>query len=228
MYAKTHGIIFISMLTLAILSPKTDISVYSKEVWTKEIKTTSGSMESRVDEKVQTGTKEDKREKWVGNISRKNDELRKLNGTIERIPCESTCKIQTLKDIGIRPEIAESLVNNCKKQNIEVVNCIKLWASIVVAESWWWKRCNKNWCFGILAKVQYSTVEEWVEDWVNRFWKYWLNQKNPSSFYSNSPNWNPKTRYCMSERQQDGSKLSYCKNWYKHAWDIFNKLDKKF
>lgn len=219
---KIHSLIFIMCIFFYMVSPDTSYPVRLEEVQAKEAKTETGAMASWVVTQIQVRGKEDwEKNKWWYRWSWtiKVDEWKK-----EHKKCDAECKIKTLKDIGIRPEIAESLVTNCKKQDIEVVNCIKLWASIVVAESWWWKRCNKNWCFGILAKVEYNTVEEWVEDWVNRFWKYWLNQKNPSSFYSNSPDWKPKTRYCMSERQPDGSILPYCKNWYNHAWSVYNKI----
>lgn len=206
---KIHSIIFLVCITLACISTafaKTpDSKPLSKKVEvTKTWATKTGVLVSLPNGKETKGT-------W---------------SQVNIWTCDAKCKIETLTKIGIRNEIAEALVNTCKKQDIAVVNCIKLWASIVMAESWWGNQCYKNWCFGILAKwVNYKTIEEWVEDWVKRFWKFWLNQKNPNSFYSNSPDWKPKTRYCLSENQPDGTVLPYCKNWHKHSWNTFNKLN---
>lgn len=224
MFYENHSKICISAFCISffgyLFSPSYTIPVSIQEVSAKEATTKTGSMESRVDAKIQAWGKEIKSEV----------PLQVWGSRIQKVPtCDADCKIRELTRLGIRSEISTALVTNCKEQDIEVVYCIKLWASIVVAESWWWSRCNKNWCFWILAKwLNYKTKEEWVKDWVKRFWKYWKNQKTPDSFYSNSPKWNPKTRYCMSERQPDWTMLPYCKNWHKHAWNIFNKLEKLF
>ena len=49
--------------------------------------------------------------------------------------CDVECKIKTLKDIGIRQEIAESLVNNCKAMADDPRKCVIVGASIVKNES---------------------------------------------------------------------------------------------
>jgi len=228
MYDKIHFLLLVSCIAFYFLSPDTDVPILTEDVQASEVystgKTTREKVESGVLSEVSIRGKENNNKENGGGNGDKS-KLKNKVWTWQVIWCDASCKIETLKDLGIRPEIAESLVNECKKQDIAVVNCIKLWASIVVAESGWWKWCNKNWCFGILAKVKYDTVEEWVEDWVKRFWKHWLNQKTPDSFYSNSPDWKPKTRYCLSERQPDWTMLPYCKNGHKHAWIIFNKLN---
>jgi len=217
-YSKLCISCFVLCISAYVFSSEKGMKISVNEVSAKETTTATGKTATGVSMEVQTWGKEDK-----PKVSLWTNRIQKIQ------TCDAECKIRELTRLGIRTEISTALVTNCKEQDIEVVNCIKLWASIVVAESWWWNRCNKNWCFGILAKwLNYKTKEEWVKDWVKRFWKYWKNQKTPDSFYSNSPKWNPKTKYCMSERQTDRTMLSYCKNWHKHAWNIFNKLDKLF
>lgn len=217
-YPKICISAFILCVICFLFSPKESSNVSIQEVSAKEATTKTGRVESGVLQKVQSWAKEDRKKETVQKVDKWSSNT--------WIDCDKDCKIRTLIDLGIRKEIAESLVNACKKQDIEVISCIKLWASISVSESWGWKRCNNNWCFGILAKwTNYKAITQWVEDWVRRFWKYWKNQKTPSSFYSNSPSWKPKTWYCLSERQADWTMLPYCKNWYKHSWNIFNKLN---
>lgn len=232
MYEK-YSYLCISAFCISILcfifTPEKGMKVYVPEVSAKEFTTATGKTKTGVSMEIPTWGKENSKKEWKWNSESTYKEYAVSSWSNATSNCDAECKTKELITRGIRDEIAHALVDSCKEQDIEVVNCIKLWASIVVAESWWWSRCNKNWCFWILVKwLSYKTKEEWVRDWVKRFWKYWKNQKTPDSFYSNSPKWNPKTRYCMSERQPDWTMLSYCKNWHKHAWNIFNKLEKLF
>lgn len=143
--------------------------------------------------------------------------------------CNQECKVKVLVKNGINETIAKTLVSECKKQDKEVVNCIKLWASISMAESGGWDRCYRNSCFGMWAwAIPYESIEEWVKHWVEKWGKYWYKQKNPSSFYSNKAWVLPRTRYCLSEIQPDWTHLGYCKNWYKHSWSLFNSINKEF
>lgn len=210
MYAnnKIHGIILISCVLCYLVSPKTDLQVSIQQVSATETKTETGAIQTGVVSTVQAWTKED---------------------TDQKMDCDTDCKVKQLVKLWISDKIAGSLVYTCKDTAKDPVKCIKLGASIVKAESGGGAKCYKNGCFGILAGgISYKTREEGVEDWVRRYNKFWHRQENPSNFYSNSPDWKPKTHYCLSEHQPNGTTLSYCPNWHKHSWDIFNKLSKKF
>lgn len=135
--------------------------------------------------------------------------------------CDLKCKIKQLEKAWIKPELASLLVYECKKQDIEVVKCIKIWASILWAESSWWNKCSQYRCFGV-SWIKFESYQEAVQDWVKRFWKYWFRQTTPSNFYSNTSK-KPTTHYCLSE-DSSGSTNS-CPNWYKHSWAVYNKLN---
>lgn len=216
---KENSIIIGICVILYLFSPSASIPVSIEEVQAKEIKTASGALESRMDETVSSSGKTDKKssmdswkQTWVGKV----------------LDCNADCKIKTLIEIGIREEIAESLFINCKALADNPVRCIKVWAFIVVNESWGWFKCrkaNRFSCFGIMVADKYKSFNDGVIHFVWKYNKYWKNQETPDSFYSNSPNWKPVTRYCMSE---DSSWLPYCKNWHRIAWSVYNKLSKSF
>jgi len=217
---KIHAIIFIIVCTFYVLTPEKGMKVSIEQVQAKEVTTKTGGVEKRVVQTVQTWGKEDWKKKQLHT---------ELAWWIPEKICEAQCKAKHLVSLGISERVAYSLVYSCKNSAIDAVNCIKLGASIVTAESGGGKKCHKNNCFWMGAwSIWYDSVEDSVEHWVSKYNRFWLNQKNPSSFYSNSPDWKPKTRYCLSEYQPDGTHLPYCKNWYKHAWNIFNKLEKLF
>ena len=201
---KIHSIIFILCVLFTLFSPPYNQSSAQQNV----IKEATGGMASWMVETVQDNWKKDKAPTnvWSGWQN----------------SCWVDCKQKQLEKAWTNPNIAPVLIAECKKQDIEVVNCIKIWASILWAESSGWNRCSKFNCFWVLWK-SFKSYEESVQDWVKRFWKYWYRQKNPSAFYSDSQWRIPKTKYCMSE-SSSWSKW-YCPNWHKHAWNVFNMLD---
>lgn len=234
MYDKTtiHFLLLVSCIAFYFLSPDTDVPILTEDVQASEVystgKTTWEKVESGVLSEVSIRGKENK-------IKLKNEiiwwKMEMSEWPIDeglQMGCDKICKIQTLKDIGIRPEIAESLVNNCKALADDPVNCIRIGSFIVVNESSGGNRCKKSNsynCFGMSVNVGYKSFNDGVIHWIGKYNRYWFNQKTPDSFYSNSPDWKPKTRYCLSERQPDWTMLPYCKNGHKHAWIIFNKLN---
>lgn len=228
MYDKTklHTLIFLTCILLYLVSPSHKFQVPIEQVQAKENKTSSWEVKRVVQLPLQDGKQENWKER-MDKESRRNVQS-KMQETWWKI-CNADCKARHLVSLGINELIAYSLVYTCKSSAKDPVNCIKLGASIVTAESGGGKKCHKNNCFWMNAwAIWYDSVEYSVEHWVSKYNRFWLNQKNPSSFYSNSPDWKPKTRYCLSEYQPDGTHLPYCKNWYKHAWNIFNKLEKLF
>lgn len=139
--------------------------------------------------------------------------------------CDKECKVEKLIWIWIREEIAISLVENCKALADDPINCIKIGAFISMSESGWWMKCkssNKYNCFWLSVNEKYNSYNDWVLHFIWKYNRFWFRQSNPNSFYSNSPNWQPVTRFCLSEYS---SWLPYCKNWHRIAWSIFNKLN---
>ena len=214
------AIIFIS-IALYTFSPSHSIKVSVQEVQASQVystgKTTWEKVESGVLSKVQIRWKITERKNTI------KDEIKTITSEQWVNPCDASCKVSKLIELGMNEKVANTLVMECKKQDIQVVNCIKLGASIAQAESGWWNRCYKNGCFGILAwGISYDSVESGTIDWVNRFGKYWYRQSTPSSFYNNVIWRFPKTRYCNKET--DTNIDWYCPNGFKNSWSMFNKL----
>lgn len=226
---KLHTFIFLTCILLYLVSPSHKFQVPVEQVQAKETQTKTGRTIEWVANNFQTWrwiTKETGTI-WTGKVlSWRKQERRDFTKDLEsKKECNADCKARHLVSIGINERIAYSLVYTCKSSAKDPVNCIKLGASIVTAESGGGKKCHKNNCFWMNAwAIWYDSVEDSVEHWVSKYNKFWFNQKNPSSFYSNSRAWKPKTRYCLSEFQPDWTHLSYCKNWYRHSWSMFNKI----
>jgi len=234
-YAKNilvHQIIFISCLLLAFVSPEARItSVSGSETPKKTGKVETGVVSTisgigEVDKKEYNGKTNEwgmqEAKTWV-DIPKKpilniSSGYTKWDSSTK--DCDKVCKIKQLEKAWTNPEIATILVNECKKQDKEVVKCIKFWASILWAESSGWNNCHKFNCYWVLW-MTFNSYEESTKDWVTRFGKHWFRQKNPSNFYSDSPSWKPTTRYCTSEKS---SWKPYCINWHRHAWTVFNQL----
>lgn len=223
MYAK------ITLLIVTILcfwfTPEKSKSLYLESLQAKEIGSSTGNLESWVAQKVQTWGKTDWKKETVEWNSKLISAWEWSWWTFE---CNANCKQKELVKLGIREEIAESLILNCKVLAQNPVNCIKIGAFLVKNESWWGFNCkksNKYNCFWLSVKEDYKSYNDWVLHWVAKYNKYWFRQSNPNSFYSNKPWVVPITGYCKSELQPDWTTLPYCPNWHRHAWYIFNKLN---
>lgn len=111
MYEKYPTICFASFsfcLIAYIFSPHTDIQIRTSEVSAYEIQTTSGKMATGLSVPIPDARKNDK----------PKEEYKES--------CNVECKTSLLKDLGIRDEIAESLVINCKALADNPVKCIKI------------------------------------------------------------------------------------------------------
>ena len=142
--------------------------------------------------------------------------------------CDKECKIDKLIEVGIIPEIAESLVTNCKALADDPRKCVLVWASIVTAESSWWKNCRKNNqynCFGIMQSNNYKSYSDATLHFAWKFQKWWRNAKSMEFFYPKRWETSP-SRYCVSEHSSNSSK--WCENWLKNSSAVFNKLNKLF
>jgi len=159
---------------------------------------------------------------WTWKIYPHSTWTGKVQWVHEAPKCDLSCKIKTLKKLGIQDEISRSIVTNCKELATDPVHCIKVASSIVTAESGWGKNCNWFNCFGMWGwGKKYKSYNDGVKDFVTRYTKYWYKAKSASYFYPSKWGVSP-SRYCTSEHSSNSSKG--CPNWQKHAQAIWNKI----
>ena len=143
--------------------------------------------------------------------------------------CDKDCKIATLVKIGIKSKLANAVVNECKEWSKDPRHCIIIASALVLNESGGGKSnacTTRNNCFWIgSGKVKYSSVEEWVTNWVQKYNRYWYKAKDMSFFYSKSGQL-PPSRYCTSESSSNSD--IGCPNWLAISSWIFKKLNQLF
>lgn len=140
--------------------------------------------------------------------------------------CDTKCKTDQLITLGIRPEIASSLVTNCKALADNPVHCIKFWSSVIKNESGWGYHCwsktgNKFNCSGMWGTANYKSYNDWVLHWIWKYNKYWYKAKSMSFFYSKA--WSlPPSHYCTDEISS-WTKVG-CPNGLRNSTQFFNKI----
>lgn len=198
-----HQIIFVLCILFSLISPPYNQGV----AWSKEAKTTSGSVATGVVSTVSHNWKIDKKKTVV--------------------KCWVECKINTLTGIWMDAKLAKPLVENCKRLATDPRHCIIAGASIIIAESGGKiKNCPRYNCMGLGGwSFRYTSYEVQIIDWINRYQKYWYKAKSAQFFYP--PRWEKsKSRYCVSE-ESSWSTIG-CPNWLSHASSVWNKLNKAF
>lgn len=145
-----------------------------------------------------------------------------LNTYWSEMKCNQECKTQSIINRWIIKHIAKPLVSYCNKTARDPIHCIKWGSSIIWNESTGWQNCNNKNCTGMAGGWKsYNSYREWVEDWVDRYNKYWYKATNSHFFYWDR--WElPKSRYCTSENSSK-SKIG-CPNGNKTAQQFFNSL----
>lgn len=156
--------------------------------------------------------------------SKPKTEERIVSPEKESIACDTKCKVDQLTKLGIRPEIASSLVTNCKALADNPVHCIKFWAALVANESGGWYKCRKRNqynCSWMDVHADYRSYNDGILHWIGKYNKYWYKAKDMSHFYSVA--WTlPPTKYCTSEAS---SKTSVgCPFWLRHSTSFLNKI----
>jgi len=142
------------------------------------------------------------------------------------VSCDAKCKVDQLVSIGVRHEIASSLVTNCKALADNPVHCIKFWSSVIKNESGGWYHCwsktgNKFNCSGMWWTANYKSYNDWVIHWIGKYNKYWYKAKDMSFFYSKA--WTlPPSHYCTDEISS-WSKVG-CPNWLRNSTSFYNKI----
>ena len=72
---------------------------------------------------------------WSPKISKPREDKKKN--------CDADCKIKEMTSLWFRPELASSLVKNCKASAKDPVHCIKYWFAIMSNESSKGFKCKK-------------------------------------------------------------------------------------
>ena len=129
---------------------------------------------------------------------------------------------EQVKHLWYREAPAISLISTCKASSWDHRHCILIWLVLMYNEAGNKqnsKACiDRNNCFGIKSwKAVYSSLDEGMENFVQKYNKWWINVKSAEDFYPDL--WKlSKTRYCYSETQHhpnigcpDGQKIAQSK-----------------
>lgn len=140
---------------------------------------------------------------------------------------------EQVKHLGYREAPTISLISTCKASSSDVKKCILVWLVLMYNEAGNQqnsKACiDRNNCFGINSwKAVYSSLDEWMENFVQKYNKYWFKAESASFFYSSA--WKvSKSRYCTSESSSNTEigcprwLLIASKKWDQLKWIIYLK-----
>lgn len=150
------------------------------------------------------------------SVEIKNDSANGVvqNSYIDAIGIQSPNKIRTpkqiyeqVKHLGYRETPTISLIKACKASSLHPEHCVLIWLVLMYNEAGNHqnsKACTdrKN-CFGINSwKKVYASLDEWMENWVQKYNRYWYKAESPSFFYSSAWKLSP-SRYCVSEESSN-------------------------
>lgn len=133
---------------------------------------------------------------------------------------------EQVKHLGYREEPTVSIISTCKTSSSDIQKCILFGLIIMYNESGNKQNSNscinKNNCLWVKSwKISYSSLDEWMENWVQIFNRYWYKAESPSFFYSEK--WKlSKSRYCVSESSSDTA--IGCPNWLSIANKKYEQL----
>lgn len=159
-------------------------------------------------------------------VEKTTNQEKELN---EKDSSNVTAKIRTpfqiyelVKHLWYREAPTISLISTCKASSWDPRHCILVWLVLMYNEAGNKqnsKACiDRNNCFGIKSwKAVYSSLDEGMENFVQKYNKWWINVKSAEDFYPDL--WKlSKTRYCYSETQHhpnigcpDGQKIAQSK-----------------
>ncbi len=144
----------------------------------------------------------------------------------------SSSKIRTpkqiyeqVKHLWFREEPTVSLIQSCKASSRDPRHCILVWLVLMYNEAGNQQKSiactTRNNCFWVQSwKKVYSSLDEWMENWVQRYNRYWYKADNAKYFYPDLWKVAP-TNYCSDEKQHypniwcpDGQKIAESK-WKK-------------
>lgn len=133
-----------------------------------------------------------------------------------------------VKHLWYREDPTIALISTCKGASLRPDHCILVWLTLMYNEAWNQqnsKACvDRNNCFGIQSwKKSYSSLDEGMENWVQKYNKYWYKADSAWFFYSKAWKVSP-SRYCTSE-DSSGSSM-WCPHGLSIASDKWSKLYK--
>lgn len=133
---------------------------------------------------------------------------------------------EQVKHLWFREAPTVSLISNCKASSRDPRHCILVGLTLMYNEAGNKqnsKACiTRNNCFWVNSwKKVYSSLDEWSENWVQKYNRYWYKADWASFFYSSSGKVS-KSRYCTSEISSNSS--VWCPSGLKIATDKWSKL----
>lgn len=146
---------------------------------------------------------------------------------------ESMTKVRTpkqiyeqVKHLWYREAPTISLISTCKASSEHVQKCILVWLVLMYNEAGNQQKSKacveRNNCFGINSwKKVYSSLDEWMENWVQKFNRYWYKANSAKYFYPDLWEVAP-SKYCTDEKQHKPN--IWCPDGQKIATDKWNKL----
>ena len=149
------------------------------------------------------------------------------------IGTENASKIRTpkqiyeqVKHLWFREEPTVSIIWACKASSRDHRHCILVWLTLMYNEAGNQQKSiactTRNNCFWVQSwKKVYSSLDEWMENWVQRYNRYWYKADNAKYFYPDLWKVAP-TNYCSDEKQHYPN--IWCPDGQKIATDKWSKL----
>ena len=133
---------------------------------------------------------------------------------------------EQVKHLGYREQPTVSLIQSCKASSRDPRHCILVWLTLMYNEAGNQQKSiactTRNNCFWVQSwKKVYSSLDEGMENWVQKYNRYWYKADWASFFYSSSGKVS-KSRYCTSEISSNSS--VWCPSGLKIATDKWSKL----
>lgn len=133
---------------------------------------------------------------------------------------------EQVKHLGYREAPTISVIQSCKESSLHPDHCILIWLTLMYNEAGNQqnsKACTtRNNCFGINSwKKVYASLDEWMENWVQKYNLWWYKAESPSFFYSSAWKLSP-SRYCVSE-ESSNTEIG-CPQWLSIATTKWKQL----
>lgn len=160
----------------------------------------------------------------------KKEESKELNetsvsGAIAKIRTPKQIYEQ-VKHLWFREAPTVSIIWACKESSRDPRHCILVWLVLMYNEAGNQQKSiactTRNNCFWVQSwKKVYSSLDEWMENWVQRYNRYWYKADNAKYFYPDLWKVAP-TNYCSDEKQHYPN--IWCPDWQKIASDKWAKI----
>lgn len=180
-------------------------------------------------EKYETGSVGSVQNNLKQKYSSSDDSHSQISASVKSVEKKTRTPKQIyeqVKHLWYREAPTISLISTCKASSQHVQKCILVWLVLMYNEAGNQqnsKACiERNNCFGINSwKKVYSILDEWMENWVQKFNRYWYKADSAKYFYPDLWKESP-TKYCYSEIQHYPN--IWCPDGQKIATDKWSKL----